>query len=333
MKPLRGGTPSAGAPADLCASCGKARPDAYCPACGERRLRPDEFSLRRFLADGLRQTFDLDTRVGRTVRALFVRPGALTKAFMEGRRVGYLGPVRLFLLANLLYFVIQPFTGFNGYNTPLRSHMDRQVYSDAAGIRPIVEERVRERITQRAERIAAASPEVGPDEARSRAAAIENVLYPERFDAMGAFYARALVALIIPMLVLVLWLLQLGRGVPLLKHVVFAIHLHAWELLFIGTVYLLALGGLTRLALVAVELAGGDPVAVRQASTVGMVWGLLLEHSAVPPTLAWVTLGLRRAYGLGWVGSGVRAVLLVAATLLSVFAYRYLLFWVTFASV
>lgn len=295
-------------------SCGQPAPGAFCPACGERRLRPDEFSLRRFVVDGLRQTFDLDARVARTVRTLFFRPGGLTKAFMDGRRVGYLGPVRLFLLANLLYFVIQPFTGFNGYNTPLRSHMDRQVYSDAAGIRPIVQERVGERITQRAERIVAASPEVGADEARSRAAAIENVLYPERFDAMGAFYARALVALIIPMLVVVLWLLHLGRRVPLLQHVVFAVHLHAWELLFIGTIFLMALSGVTQLALAGIEWAGGDPVAVRQSSTIGVVWALLLEHSAVLPTFAWVALGLRRAYGQGWVGAGVRAAFLVAAT-------------------
>lgn len=316
-----------------CPNCGGPLPGAYCPSCGERRLAPDEFSLRRFVVDGAREALDVDGRVGGTLRALFFRPGELTRAYMEGRRVRYLGPVRVFLLANLIYFLVQPLTGFNGYNTTLASHMDRQVYSDAAGIRETVRERVRERVEIRTARILADDEAMDSATAREQAAAIESVLYPEQFDTMGSVYARSLVALMIPALVLLVWLVNAGRGSLVLQHVVFATHLQAWTLLFIGAVFLLLLGTLTRLGLAAVALTGADPLAVRLETPLGVAWGLIMEHGALPLVVAWVTLAFRRAYGHGWVGAGARAAVVVVGSLFAVFAYRYLLFWVTYVTV
>ena len=46
-----------------------------------------------------------DGRLARTVRTLLRRPGALTVDTMEGRRARYVSPVRLYLLASLVYFL------------------------------------------------------------------------------------------------------------------------------------------------------------------------------------------------------------------------------------
>jgi Protein of unknown function (DUF3667) len=46
-----------------------------------------------------------DGRLARTVRTLLRRPGALTVETMEGRRARYVSPVRLYLIASLIYFL------------------------------------------------------------------------------------------------------------------------------------------------------------------------------------------------------------------------------------
>lgn len=319
-------------PAARCASCGHDLTGRYCAECGERRLRPDEFSVRRFIRDGVREAFNLQAGLLPTLRALVLRPGTLTLAYMEGRRVRYFGPVKLFLLANLIYFLVQPFTGFSGYNTPLRSHMERQVYS-GTWLRSMVEERVQDRVTARADAQLRAEPDLELAVARERAATIEGVLYPTRFNALGSVYARALVALIIPALVGIMWLLHLGRGVPLIKHVVFVTYYHAWALFFIGSVFLLALGSLNRLGFALIEMAGGDPLQVRYESNLGVAWGHVMENGSLLLHVAWIAGGLRRAYGQGLPGALGRALAFTLASVFVVWTYRFLLFWLTYHTV
>ena len=45
-----------------------------------------------------------DSRLVRTLRLLFSSPGALTEEFVAGRRARYIGPLRLYLIASVLFF-------------------------------------------------------------------------------------------------------------------------------------------------------------------------------------------------------------------------------------
>ncbi len=131
---------------ETCLNCGARSTGKYFPECGERRLRPDEHSLIRLVKEWFRDVVQFDSKVWRSFRTLVTRPGALTAAYMEGRRAPYLRPVQLFLTANLIYFVVQPYSGFNGFNTTLESHMHRQVYSESMRVEgrigQVIEERV-----------------------------------------------------------------------------------------------------------------------------------------------------------------------------------------------
>ena len=129
-----------------CASCDAELRGPYCSECGERALREDEFSVRRLVMDAVRDATALDSRLGRSVRLLVTRPGELTRRYMSGRRVGLVGPVQLFLTCNLVYFVVQPYTGYSGYNTPLSSHVDRQFYSCLLYTSPSPRDRTRSRM-------------------------------------------------------------------------------------------------------------------------------------------------------------------------------------------
>jgi Protein of unknown function (DUF3667) len=90
--------PAAAAPG-ACASCGGALLGEFCHACGERRLRPDEMTLRAFARDVASEVGDLDSRAYRSVRALIRQPGFLTAEWVAGRRRAYLSPLKLFLAA------------------------------------------------------------------------------------------------------------------------------------------------------------------------------------------------------------------------------------------
>jgi len=87
----------------------------YCSACGEDgRVR--DYSIGRYLADLLTTWTDLDGRPLRTFRAFVTSPGLLTAEFLAGRRVGYVGPIRVFLLCNVLLFLL---TSWSAYATSL----------------------------------------------------------------------------------------------------------------------------------------------------------------------------------------------------------------------
>ena len=88
--------PAAAAP-DACASCGVALLGDYCHACGERRVRQDEMTLRAFARDVASEVADLDSRAYRSLRCLIRRPGFLTAEWVAGRRRAYVSPLKLFL--------------------------------------------------------------------------------------------------------------------------------------------------------------------------------------------------------------------------------------------
>ncbi|HEU4882157.1 MAG TPA: DUF3667 domain-containing protein [Longimicrobium sp.] len=91
--------PAPAASSDACASCGAALLGDFCHACGERRVQPDELTLRAFAREVASEVGDLDSRTYRSLRLLITRPGFLTAEFVAGRRRAYLGPLKLFLAA------------------------------------------------------------------------------------------------------------------------------------------------------------------------------------------------------------------------------------------
>ena len=90
---------------ETCANCGASLSGAYCGACGQRD-QPLRQPVHRFLAQSAAEFFGVDGRVWATLRELLLRPGALTVAFVEGRRRRYLRPLRVYLTSTLLFFVL-----------------------------------------------------------------------------------------------------------------------------------------------------------------------------------------------------------------------------------
>jgi hypothetical protein len=91
-----------------CLNCGTSLTDAFCAHCGQR-AGDARLSLRDLLHELAAEHFGLDTKVARTLGTLVRYPGRLTIAFIAGRRVRYLPPLRLYLSLSVLFFLASAF--------------------------------------------------------------------------------------------------------------------------------------------------------------------------------------------------------------------------------
>jgi hypothetical protein len=88
-----------------CLNCGAHLRGQYCGSCGQRgssRL----ISLWELLRDAFGDLFELDSRLWRTLVPLVIKPGRLTHDYLQGRRVRYMPPFRMYLVLSLLFFLV-----------------------------------------------------------------------------------------------------------------------------------------------------------------------------------------------------------------------------------
>lgn len=63
-------------------------------------------SLWHFLGEATEDLTHADSRLWRTLLALLLKPGFLTREFIDGRRASYLPPVRLYLVLSVAFFLL-----------------------------------------------------------------------------------------------------------------------------------------------------------------------------------------------------------------------------------
>src|SRR5688572_30364311 len=93
-------------PLEACPNCATLLIGVHCHACGQKKINPNEFSLKRFIARVVNDLTDLEsTKVFKTLVAMFTKPGLLPLEYLAGRRGNYIGPVKLYLTFSALYFL------------------------------------------------------------------------------------------------------------------------------------------------------------------------------------------------------------------------------------
>lgn len=88
-----------------CLNCGTPLRGQYCGNCGQR-ARNRLISLWELLQDAFGDLFELDSRLWRTLIPLLIRPGKLTRDYLEGRRARYMPPFRMYLVLSVIFFVV-----------------------------------------------------------------------------------------------------------------------------------------------------------------------------------------------------------------------------------
>ena len=277
-------------PADRCPNCHRPLDARFCPDCGERRASDRHYSLAHF-GEEIAETFThADGTLWRTFKALVLRPGELTAAYMRGERMRFMKPLSLFLVISVVYFVVSSAAGARTFDTPLRVHMRRSNH----GV--IATRMVNERLTKR---------KISLDS------------YETPFNKASTAHAKSLVIVMVPVFALVVMLLEIRRHRFALQHLIFSLHAYTFLL-----VLSIVVDGVLVIPIWLIRsgrwILGGQQL----DNAVGFV--VLLTMGV------YYALALGRAYGDGRVAATLKSVALVVSMALILFLYRAFLFFVTY---
>ncbi len=90
-----------------CLNCNKQLSEEYkyCPNCGQKNS-DNNVSVGTLLGDVFSNYFSLDSKFIKSFIPFFFKPGVLTKRFVEGKRVRFIQPVRLYVFTSLIFFFV-----------------------------------------------------------------------------------------------------------------------------------------------------------------------------------------------------------------------------------
>ncbi|HYC93113.1 MAG TPA: DUF3667 domain-containing protein [Thermoanaerobaculia bacterium] len=88
-----------------CLNCGAELQGKFCHVCGQKAASV-HLGMHDFVHEATHEFLHLDGKILQTVKLLVVKPGELTRQFLEGRRVRYITPVRLYLTFSLIFFTL-----------------------------------------------------------------------------------------------------------------------------------------------------------------------------------------------------------------------------------
>ena len=88
-----------------CLNCGTRLRGQYCGHCGQRS-QSRLISIWQLLKEAFGDLLELDSRLWRTLGPLLIRPGRLTRDYLQGRRARYMPPFRTYLVLSVVFFVV-----------------------------------------------------------------------------------------------------------------------------------------------------------------------------------------------------------------------------------
>ena len=113
----------------ICQNCGTELAGPHCHECGQRADEPRRVVIG-LVQDFLVDTLAIDGKLARSIWLLFSRPGVLARRYLDGRRVHYSPPFRLYLFTSVFFFLtffwVTDFTKF----TPKPTTLDANAISD-----------------------------------------------------------------------------------------------------------------------------------------------------------------------------------------------------------
>ncbi|MEO8577601.1 MAG: DUF3667 domain-containing protein [Gemmatimonadales bacterium] len=194
-------------------------------------------SLRRLARDFLAEQLGLESKVPTTLWTLISRPGLLTKEYLAGRRVRSLLPLRLYLSASVVYFLLLALPMF-GKDLNIRMTAPDRAAVDSSGADSAVVSsagdttRVATFGTIDRANIAAAKPKKGLERfVQQRMKRFEKMSGPEIIAYFKASFVRYMpnaIFLLLPVFSLLLYLLYRKTGRFFAEHLIFTLHIHAF---------------------------------------------------------------------------------------------------------
>lgn len=307
------------ASAGRCASCHAELHGPYCAECGEKRLPPGTYGLKQILHDWQTTAALGEGKLIITLRWLLFRPGFLASEYFLGRRVRHTRPAALFLVCNVLFFLL---CNWNTFTTPLSAHLrDWDMLHRGAAQAWVKEQVLGDKADPAVWQEINSDLENGDDVSIFPREFTALKAYTLRFNDREAILSRTLIVAIIPITAVLAWALMMFLGESLARQFIFSAHF--WS------AFLLVLIALNWIYLGAYELVlHVSGYAGLRALLTNQVFSLSLL--GVMAVYTW--FGLRRFCGYGLAGTTLATGWYLFAAAVSLSLYRSLLFFVTYAS-
>jgi hypothetical protein len=113
----------------ICLNCGTETTGRYCPACGQENIEPKQ-TVWHLITHFFSDITHFDGKFFLTVKDLFAKPGFLSKEYMQGRRVSYLDPIRMYIFTSAIFFLIF-FSMFNVKNIHFGDQTKTEIQKDS----------------------------------------------------------------------------------------------------------------------------------------------------------------------------------------------------------
>jgi hypothetical protein len=217
-----------------CPNCGAVVSGNFCHDCGQETvLHPP--STREFLHEFIGHYVALEGKLWKSLLLLLFRPGQLTLEYINGRRVRYIQPLRLYLTFSLIFFAVVKFTGHDDVMADNEADAPPAATAPAATVKKgrMVRE---DKPGEIAEGTAELRQGIGNVNAHwgEQADRFARMSPEERDKVMRtAFssYVPYAVFLMMPLFALYLKILYLGSGRRYGEHLLFALHVNGFAFL------------------------------------------------------------------------------------------------------
>ena len=208
----------------ICPNCKAELYGQFCAKCGQNQKAIDQhfFTL---LGETLEDIFTPDSRTARTLAAILLRPGFLTREYFAGRKARYIQPVRLYFISSVVFFfAVSMLGGVNtsfdeggGLRTDTESiavEPESEQYIDAVDLDFLSAEEAKELEAKVNEQIGKAKKLVTEDPGRAREMAVDA--------------APPVIFVLLPIFAALLKLFYIGKGRFYTEHLVLALHNHSF---------------------------------------------------------------------------------------------------------
>ena len=294
-------------PVSRCENCGAQLQGHWCARCGQATIDYRR-SFRHVIADVLESFLNWDSKFFATLALIIVKPWRLTNDFLAGKRIRYVHPLRLYLLASILFFFAVNYWAKAIHVTPHHISPEERAAIEAKlkdknlppAVRVEVENALRSENDEQAEESARGTPtpkematpivDFGPSE--NPQTSIRTWLETRAKEKMGEhgtkmdLFIRTLISNLpymmlfcIPLFALVLKVLYVRRRIFYIDHLIYALHIHTFAYTGIMLIVLATIG----LNRAVSGLIGGWIIA--------LLWSAFVMQ---------IFLSIRRVYRQGW---------------------------------
>ena len=109
-----------------CKNCGHVFKGKICNHCGEKIFSEEQLTTKHFFHQVIDFFYHWESKVLKTIKLNFLKPGFVTKENLRGVRVPYAKPVQLYLVVAFIFYIVVSKVGVTDY---IPSFGDQDYYS------------------------------------------------------------------------------------------------------------------------------------------------------------------------------------------------------------